>query len=450
MDQTSPPFELNPLPFLETNDPSPIESEYDVIVDGSGPAGFAAAIASARAGAKTLLFSSAETIGGFSANTFVHSLAGLYLTSQDMIPRPANGGLALEFAEHLVNSGTGTAPKRVGPFDVIFQSPIQYSRHCWDLCQREKNLTVALKTPLVSVNASDSRIESVELAGREEPVRARAFLDTTREAELAFLAGADFEGHESCTNRRRAFIFSIRSHEANASDEEGRRIFSEHLVKALSQGVLTPQIGLAVIRLVQMDENPNACLGLDAEGDHFSALNPDSLTRFQILSSNLANELGGFLRSTMRGFEKCEVTVVPAQACERESRRVTGRHRLTDADFQSSPDFNDAVCRAGWPVFADPSLLRSIVFDPTRVRPTAVPLRALISKDIGNLLMAGRCISSAYVAQGALRVIGTSLAIGQAAGLAAVETARSEEQSIPENQEAEVAAKIRSVLEIGL
>lgn len=64
--------------------------------------------------------------------------------------------------------------------------------------------------------------------------------------------------------------------------------------------------------------------------------------------------------------------------------------------------------------------------------------------------MAGRCISSAYVAQGALRVIGTSLAIGQAAGLVAVETARSEEQSIPENQESEVAARIRAVLETGL
>ena len=435
---------------METNAPSPIESEYDVIVDGSGPAGFAAAIASARAGAKTLLFSAAETIGGFSANTFVHSLSGLYVTSQDMIPRPANGGLALEFAERLANSGSGTAPKRVGPFDVIFQSPIQYARHCWDLCQREKNLTVALQTPLVSVNASESRIESVELAGREEPVQARAFVDTTREAELAFLAGADFEGTESCTNRRRAFIFSIRGHEANASDEEGRRIFSDYLVKALSQGLLTPQIGLAVIRLVQMDENPDACVGLDAEGDHFSALNPDSLTRFQILSGNLAIELGGFLRSTMRGFEKCEVTVVPAQACERESRRVTGRHRLTEADFQSFPDFDDAVCRAGWPVFADPSLVRSRAHDPTSSRASAIPLRALISKEIGNLLMAGRCISSAYVAQGALRVIGTSLAIGQAAGLAAVETARSEEQSIPQNQESEVAARIRAVLSVGL
>lgn len=435
---------------METSDPSQIKSEYDVIVDGSGPAGFAAAIASARAGAKTLLFSSAAKIGGFSANTFVHSLTGLYVTSQDMIPRPANGGLALEFVERLVNSGTGTGPKRVGPFDVIFQSPIEYARHGLDLCQHEKNLTIALQTPLISVNASESRVESVELAGCDEPVRARAFIDTTREAELAFLAGANFDDTESRTNRRKAFIFSIRGQDANATDEEGRQIFSELLVKALSLGLLTPQIGLAVIRLVQMDENPDACVGLDAEGDHFSALSPDSLTRFQILSGNLAIELRGFLRSNMRGFEKCEVNVVPAQACERQSLRITGRYHLTETDFQSSWAFDDTVCRVGWPVFADPSLLRAMTSDPSRWRTTSIPLRALISKKIGNLLMAGRCISSAYVAQGALRVIGTSFATGQAAGLAAVETARSEGRSISENQESEVAAKIRSVLETGL
>jgi len=64
--------------------------------------------------------------------------------------------------------------------------------------------------------------------------------------------------------------------------------------------------------------------------------------------------------------------------------------------------------------------------------------------------MAGRCISSAYVAQGALRVIGTSLAIGQAAGLAAATTARSEEMTIPAGSEAAVAAKIRAAFESGL
>lgn len=435
---------------LETNDPFPIESEYDVIVDGAGPAGVAAAIASARDGAKTLLFSNAGTLGGFSASTFVHSLCGLYVVSQDIIPRPANGGLALEFVEHLVNSSPGGSPLRVGPFDMIFQSPVQYAHQCRDFCGREKNLTVALNTRLASVEASETRIEGVCFEGRVEPVRGRAFVDSTREAELAFLAGADFEGTESCSRRRQAFIFSIGGQEADATDDEGRVRFSELIVEGIRSGVLTPQIGLAVMRLVHLDENHDACVGLDAEGDHFSALNPDSLIRFQIVSGNLALELGNFLRSNMPGFHKCEVGVVPAQACERESRRVMGRHRLTEDDLQACPDFEDAVCRSGWPILADPSLLGATVFDPKRARSCAVPLRSLISKDIGNLLMAGRCISSAYVAQGALRVIGTSLAVGQAAGLAASTTARSEEMTIPAGSEVAVAARIRAAFEAGL
>ena len=435
---------------METNDPSPIESEYDVIVDGAGPAGVAAAIASARDGAKTLLFSNATMLGGFSANTFVHSLCGCYVVSQDIIPRPANGGLALEFVEHLINASAGGRPLRVGPFDMIFQSPIQYARQCQELCAREKNLTVALNTRLASVEGTETRVESVYFEGREEAVCARAFVDSTREAELAFLAGADFEGTESCTRRRQAFIFSIRGQEGDATDDEGRQRFSESIVEGIRSGVLTPQIGLAVMRLVQLDENPDACVGLDAEGDHFSALNPDSLIRFQILSGNLAMELENHLRARLPGFQKCEVAVVPAQACERESRRVTGRHRLTEEDLQGGRTFEDAVCRSGWPILADPSLLSAMVFDPNRARTCAVPLRSLISKDIGNLLMAGRCISSAYVAQGALRVIGTSLAIGQAAGLAAARTARSEENTIPEGNEAEVAAEIRAAFESGL
>jgi hypothetical protein len=435
---------------LETNELSPIESEYDVIVAGAGPAGFASAITAARAGLKTLLFSNASAIGGFSPNTFVHSLCGLYVVSQDMIPRPANGGLAMELAERLLSSGAASGPLRVGQFDMIFQSPPLYARHCRDLCAREGNLTVALNTRLAAVNATETIIESVELEGRVEPVRARAFVDSTREAELAFLAGADFEGTESCSRRRQAFIFSIRGQELNATDEEGRRRFSELIVEGIGRGILTPQIGLAVMRLVQINENPNACVGLDAEGDHFSALNPDSLIRFQILSGNLAVELGNYLRTTMPGFEKCEVAVVPAQACERESRRVTGRHRLTEEDLQSGAEFEDAVCRAGWPLLADPSLLGSAAFDPKRARACAVPLRSLISRDIGNLVMAGRCISSAYVAQGALRVIGTSLAIGQAAGLAAAATARNENQTIPLGSEPEVAASIRADLDAGL
>jgi FAD dependent oxidoreductase len=56
---------------------------------------------------------------------------------------------------------------------------------------------------------------------------------------------------------------------------------------------------------------------------------------------------------------------------------------------------------------------------PENDRPTQIPLGALKVANVTNLWTAGRCISCDHEAQAALRVIGTCLATGQAAGLAA-------------------------------
>ena len=48
-----------------------------------------------------------------------------------------------------------------------------------------------------------------------------------------------------------------------------------------------------------------------------------------------------------------------------------------------------------------------------------VPLRALRFRDDERSFMAGRCLSCSHEAQASLRVIGTCLATGEAAGLAA-------------------------------
>ena len=57
--------------------------------------------------------------------------------------------------------------------------------------------------------------------------------------------------------------------------------------------------------------------------------------------------------------------------------------------------------------------------------------------------MAGRCISASHQAQGALRVIGTCLAVGQAAGLAAAAIKRAPSGRISLGEEAVAAAPIR-------
>jgi hypothetical protein len=48
-----------------------------------------------------------------------------------------------------------------------------------------------------------------------------------------------------------------------------------------------------------------------------------------------------------------------------------------------------------------------------------VPLGALVSRSHPRLGMAGRCLSATHAALGALRVIGTALATGEAIGIAA-------------------------------
>lgn len=49
----------------------------------------------------------------------------------------------------------------------------------------------------------------------------------------------------------------------------------------------------------------------------------------------------------------------------------------------------------------------------------AIPYRCLVPKKMGNLLVAGRCISGTHEAHGSYRVMSHCMATGQAAGVAA-------------------------------
>lgn len=51
--------------------------------------------------------------------------------------------------------------------------------------------------------------------------------------------------------------------------------------------------------------------------------------------------------------------------------------------------------------------------------PFGIPYGCLVSKDIPNLMMAGRDISTDHLAFGATRIMNVCMAVGQAAGLAA-------------------------------
>lgn len=410
---------------------------------GAGPAGVAAAISSARAGAETVLVERSDRLGGNVGDALVHSICGLYLISQDAIARPANGGFAMEFAGRLLESGGAGGPFRMERLDVLLQEPAAFSELCLDLCRREKNLTVLHGTSIQSVEGSDDRPSAVVLEGATAPLRADLLVDTTGDGQLAFLAGASWDASRGRRLQRPAYIFTIAGVEADATDEEGRLEFSRKIVSGIRDGSLDPQLAAAVMRPGIHPGEVKVTIDLEAEGDHYSPLNPDCLIRIQILGRKLADELENHLRATLPGFAKCRIAGHPARPGIRESRRITGRLQLTERDILEGREFEDGVCLSAWPIELREDARGPKMRYPANNKPCEIPLRALVSADFPNLLMAGRCISATHEAQGALRVIGTCLAMGEAAGLAAAAAASTPTKSILEGTEAKAAAPIR-------
>jgi len=107
----------------------------------------------------------------------------------------------------------------------------------------------------------------------------------------------------------------------------------------------------------------------------------------------------------------------------RETRRIAGDYVLTVDDLRAGRAFDDAVARGVFQLDGmrpdDEKRTYLLDHEAQIVPPYQVPFRALIARDAGNLLMAGRCFSADQLALSSARVMTTCAMLGQAAGAAA-------------------------------
>jgi len=152
--------------------------------------------------------------------------------------------------------------------------------------------------------------------------------------------------------------------------------------------------------------------------------NADSTTSATHTATNIESrttllETLRFLREEVPGCEKTKLLSMQPETGIRETYRVVGEYEIAESDYTSGKLFEDAVCYSFYPID---------VHDEHGVRPEhldegivpTIPLRALVPKNSRNLLVAGRCASSDRRANSALRVQASCMAMGQAAGAAAV------------------------------
>jgi len=392
--------------------------KVDVLIAGGGSAGLAAAISAARLGARTLLVESASVLGGMAPGALVHSICGLYrLPYGDSAPVFANDGFAREFAERLIASGGAHGPARMGRVDVLLQQPTAFARLADAMVQEVPNLEVRLHTELVDVAADLSHVE-LACRGRRERIIPRAIVDTTGDGNVAALAGAEFFQESADRLQRPAFIFALANVNADAADETARLRIARRLVDAVKSARL-PVSALGVA-LRESGRPGEVFVTIDLSGGaDYQPTSAACLTALEMEGRALAESVAGFLREHVEGFATNYISTYPSRLGVRESRRLVGRYVLTGDDLARGAEFPDAIALATWPMEMRETHTGPRLRYPDESRPCEIPLGSLRTRDHDGLFVAGRCLSCTHEAQASIRVMGTCLATGEAAGLAA-------------------------------
>jgi len=126
---------------------------------------------------------------------------------------------------------------------------------------------------------------------------------------------------------------------------------------------------------------------------------------------------------TLPGCEKVTIEKMMNETAVRETYRIVGEYKLTEADYTGGRVFNDSVSYSFYPIdIHDEHGVRPKPLKPNTF-PT-IPLSCLIPKGSKNLIVAGRCLASDREANSAARVQASCMGMGQAAAVASVLAAK--------------------------
>lgn len=148
----------------------------------------------------------------------------------------------------------------------------------------------------------------------------------------------------------------------------------------------------------------------------------DSSDAFVQTDSNIRGR-EAFLRlfrflKRQKGLERIKISYVKTEAGIRETYRIDAEHNITVDEYAAGEKYPDAICYSFYPID---------LHDSKGVRPKmlkegvvpSIPLRAMLPKNSKFLIAAGRHVGSDRLANSALRVQASCMAMGQAAAAAA-------------------------------
>jgi len=398
-----------------------ITHEVDVCVIGGGMAGFTAALAAARQGARVALMHDRPVLGGNASSEMRVHICGA--DRHNTIPNMRETGILEEVRlENLRRN-----PNKVfSVWDTILYEKVRF----------EPNILLLLNCSCLDAEMQGTRITSVtgwQLTTQTfHTVRAHVYVDCSGDAVLAPLTGAlarmgreaRSEYGESIAPKKAdtrtmgmTCLFQTREYSSPQPFEPPSWAYTFESDEELpygAQGHTWWRMGYWWIEL----------------GGEYDSIRDTEFLRDELL--RIAYGVWDHIKNRGdHGAENWALEWIQFLPAKRESRRYIGDHVLTQLDIEAEGRFEDIVAYGGWTMDDHhPAGFWSVrvgapatVFHPAP-SPYGIPLRALYSRNVENLMFAGRCASCTHAAMSSTRVMGTASSMGQAAGTAAALAAR--------------------------
>ena len=407
------------------------EGMFDVVVVGGGSSGMGAAVAAARNGVKVAFIQDRPILGG---------------NASDEIQVPPMGNIGSP--QDKVNV-TGLAEEL---FPVQGWTSFGSSAHYAAVVAKEKNITLFLNTRATGVEMKDKQTISAVLGlnvhnGQRLRFRAPLFVDTTGHGWVGYYAGAEYR---QGTEKRSEFGEAMAPVEAN-DHTMGNSLYKTGF-KDLTEpapfetppwayqwtsadSFLRP-VGRKreAVRHEAFDKatrgpgRPVKGLGggytwyVEVGGMQDTIADAEQI-RDELFRMHIG--IWGYQKNfqqpkKLKNKKLVWLNYVPGV---RESRRLMGDYVMTQKDFDEQIEHPDNVAFTDWGIddhhphgFFTKGIDVLHVYHGRRV---SIPYRSLYSKNIGNLFMAGRCMSVSHMALGGVRVQRPMAATGEAAGTAA-------------------------------
>lgn len=375
--------------------------EFDVVVCGGGPAGWAAAVSAARAGAKTAIIEQQGCLGGI----WTCGLVCLIIDWQNKT------GLMKELIGELAKTGAQNVPHLYDPEAM----KVLLERFC-----AESGVNIRLYTRVCAVNAESGRIKSVEtesVSGREL-WKGKVFIDATGNGDVGAYAGGNFSIGNENGKCQPATLFAIvsgletaRLREAGLIDSpKWRANFMAH-IKAAGTSASYSGASLFQIRDCWTVFMVNHEFGIRCD-------DADAYTSHTIAARAEINKIVDALRARGGLWKNIRLALTASHIGIREGRRLRGKYEITADDVIEGARFEDAVCRVEYwtDIHGLDSSAHAFSDGGVKSKPYDIPMRALESADFENLFMAGRCISGGFIPHASYRVTGNAVAMGEAVG----------------------------------